>query len=365
MTVMQCPIGHPPGPQRFCPICGRQCTPVVPGATPPPDSDETPTSSWETRPREATPAADPPPASPFDLDAPTEGAPPPPLPPPLAPPAPPLGGPPPSPFTPAAPPGESHGPDSAAAKARDLIAELSGTSAATAAGIPTQPPGGAPPPPGPFPPAPPGAPAAPYLPSGPVAPSFGAPGGGGESDLPPVPSYAPTDPAAVGFDDDPAPHEVEAASPGHWSDGSTPPVPSRPRRSGSGAGDEEGPAADEAGDGRSRRMLMLLLAAVVLLGGGYLVKTQLLDSGSGTTTVAPRASASVPANVPGRLSAAELASSMKNDHFKHGYDWGKTRGPAPAAEREQICRTQALKERAGGYPWGAHDRAGCLVALAG
>ena len=115
-------------------------------------------------------------------------------------------------------------------------------------------------------------------------------------------------------------------------------------------------------------MLVLLLLGVLLLGGGYLAKTYLLDSGDDTTTTAPpvrpRPSVSAPV-LPGRLSPAELAASMKDAHFKHGYDAGKSRGTVAPADREQTCRTMALKERAGGYPWGAHDRAGCLVALAG
>ena len=65
------------------------------------------------------------------------------------------------------------------------------------------------------------------------------------------------------------------------------------------------------------------------------------------------------------LSAAELASSMADPHFKHGYDWGKQNGTVAAAQGEQVCRTEAFKERDAGYPWGAHDRAGCLIAVNG
>jgi hypothetical protein len=65
------------------------------------------------------------------------------------------------------------------------------------------------------------------------------------------------------------------------------------------------------------------------------------------------------------LGPAELAASLKDAHFKHGYDWGKQHGAVAAADREQVCRTEALKQRGAGYPWGAHDRAGCLIALAG
>jgi hypothetical protein len=114
---------------------------------------------------------------------------------------------------------------------------------------------------------------------------------------------------------------------------------------------------------------VLLLLALVLLGGAYLVWSQLLNSDDETLSTTPpvnRPSASASAATPIRtLGPAELAASLKDAHFKHGYDWGKQHGAVPAAQREQVCRTEALKERASGYPWGAHDRAGCLIALAG
>ena len=34
MTMMRCPLGHPPGPQQFCPICGRAMVPVPDEPTP-------------------------------------------------------------------------------------------------------------------------------------------------------------------------------------------------------------------------------------------------------------------------------------------------------------------------------------------
>jgi hypothetical protein len=110
---------------------------------------------------------------------------------------------------------------------------------------------------------------------------------------------------------------------------------------------------------------VLLLLLVVLLVAGYLVKTQLLDSSSsdGTTTAPPVRSA--PATATHRLSPAELASALTDPHFKHGYDWGKSAGTVAVGDRDSTCRTEALKERAAGYPWGAHDRAGCLIALNG
>jgi hypothetical protein len=114
---------------------------------------------------------------------------------------------------------------------------------------------------------------------------------------------------------------------------------------------------------QSRRLLVLLLLVVVLLGGAYLVKTQLLDDNSGTLASPPAHASATPA-VGRKLGAAELAASLKDAHFKHGYDAGKKRGVVAPADRESVCRAMALSERASGYPWGAHDRAGCLVALA-
>jgi hypothetical protein len=66
-----------------------------------------------------------------------------------------------------------------------------------------------------------------------------------------------------------------------------------------------------------------------------------------------------------KLGAAELAASLQDPHFKHGYEAGKKRGAVAPADRASVCRAMALSERASGYPWGAHDQAGCLVALAG
>lgn len=258
----------------------------------------------------------------------------------------------------------------AAAKARDLIAELSGGQPArTAPSIPEQPPGGGPVPGAPLPPlspAPPDSPARPYLPAGPPVPSFGP---GGAADVPgPIPSYAPTEPPGLGFPADAAadvpPLEDEPASVGQWSDGSGPPPPGRARRS-RGAGDDVG-SDDGHREAGSRRLPVLLLLLGVLLGAGYLVKTQVLDSSSSdNATITPRVRASATPAATRTLGPAELAASLKDPHFKHGYDWGKKHGAVPAAEREQVCRTEALKQRAAGYPWGAHDRAGCLIGLAG
>lgn len=401
---MQCPIGHPPGPQEFCPICGRTCTPVEPPAVaePPPTAGDAPTTSWEIRsaPPPPPPLSSPPsePRSPFDLNAPVEGEAPPPLTPPAPfgggqpssgspgpsqPPGPPEPAAPPSPFAPAPPfgglPVESGGraedtPGGAAAKARDLIAELSGGQPSAGPSIPSQSSSGGPLSGGPLPPAPPGAPATPYLPSGPAVPSFGDPHRS-EPDVPsPIPSYAPTDPAALGFPSAeptellPWESDLEPASPGQWSDGSAPPPPGRPRRA-RGGSDGEDLLDDGRGEGGARRLPVILLLLAVLLGGAYLVKTQLLDSDDdGTSTITqvrPSATATATATAPRTLSAEELAASLKDPHFKHGYDWAKDNGAVPAADREQTCRTQAFTERAGGYPWGAHDRAGCLIGLGG
>lgn len=385
MSLMQCPLGHPPGPQEFCPICGRRATPVAgegfPDVTP--SLGEAPTSSWETV-RNDGPNEPPRPAPP-QPPAPA-GAP-------LVPPVP-ASAPPPVPFPPVSPfgapaPGGLPGPTDdagggAAAKARELIAELSHQPGPTDLGGPPPPPAVAPAPPG-LPPAPPGAPATPYLsPDSPV-PSFGSAPPPRPEGFAPIPSYAPTEPPGLGFPPadqptaDQPPAEAaeyeEPPSPGQWSDGSEPPTPSSPRRARGSSASSVLPARDDSDRAESRSSKVpLLLLLVVLLGGAYLVKTQLLDS-SDTTTTAPPVRASVrptPQPTPSAgvrtLSAAELAAAMTDAHFKHGYDAGKARagqGAVAAADREQVCRAMALKERASGYPWGAHDRAGCLVALSG
>jgi hypothetical protein len=201
-------------------------------------------------------------------------------------------------------------------------------------------------------------------------PSFGDRGPGGGPEVPPIPSYAPTEPPGLGF---PAPlpgdlpaFDDEPASPGQWSDGTTPPPPVRTRRS---HGDDDELTSGEAESG-SRRALVLLLLVVVLAGAAYLAWSQLLsgDDDDTLTSTPPvsRPSASASAPTPVRtLGAAELAASLKDPNFKHGYDWAKAHGAVPAAEREQVCRTEAFKQRDDGYPWGAHAQAGCLIGLAG
>ena len=191
------------------------------------------------------------------------------------------------------------------------------------------------------------------------------------SPQPPATVAFPTlpDASTLGFSSAEAPAaEPEPAAGGQWSDGSEPPPPSRSRRSrgvavGAPTYDEDAPDQQP----RPRRLLAFLVLAVVLLGGAYLVKTQLLDDNSTSTTSAPSVRASAVPSGPPSLSATELAASLQDPHFKHGYDAGQARakaGAVAAADREQVCRSMALTQRAGGYPWGAHDRAGCLIALA-
>jgi hypothetical protein len=260
------------------------------------------------------------------------------------------------------PAGEEGG--AAAAKARELIAELSGQSAPA---IPSQSAGGPA-----LPPAPPGSPATPYASPGSPVPSFGGDPGA------PIPSYAPQEPPGLGFTPAEDAAGPEAPSAGQWSPvvEEPPAGPLLPRGlPASGEPLVPDQVEDHARDDHSakaggRRLPLLLLLLVLVVGGGYLVKTHLLDSSSGdTTTTAPPVHASArispPATVPGRLSPAALAASLQDPHFKHGYEAGKAKAPVATADREQTCRTMALAQRAQGYPWGAHDRAGCLVALAG
>jgi hypothetical protein len=159
----------------------------------------------------------------------------------------------------------------------------------------------------------------------------------------------------------------EPPSPGQWSDGTTELLPGRVRRRG---GDD----ADGEGEAGPRRLPVLLLFLVLLAAGAYLVWSQLLNNDSDDTTAAPpvrpstvaSAAASPSAATPMRtLGAAELAASLQDGHFKHGYDWAKQHGAVAADQREQTCRDEALRQRQEGYPWGAHDRAGCLIGLAG
>lgn len=135
------------------------------------------------------------------------------------------------------------------------------------------------------------------------------------------------------------------------------------------AGSED--ARRTRGDRRGRRgsgRLLVLVAVAVLLLAGYLVTTQVLDGARAPSVAAvpsPSAAPSQRTAAPSQPSAA-LAASLQDPHFRHGYDAGLRRAgiaPVPAAEREQVCRNLGLDERTRGYPWGAHDRAGCLAGV--
>ena len=137
-------------------------------------------------------------------------------------------------------------------------------------------------------------------------------------------------------------------------------------------------------DRRERRssLLPVLLLLALLLGGGYFLSTLLLGgddddelatppvrrpSASAPATTAPAASAPTGSGTSaagGPYTAEQIAASLKDPHFKHGYDAGVRRAKAgPVSDAEQTCRAMGLQERTKGYPWGAQDRQGCLVGL--
>lgn len=146
-----------------------------------------------------------------------------------------------------------------------------------------------------------------------------------------------------------------------------PPVDAEPEPVVAAAATPEPPlvARRAPGTGRARRgnaRLLVLVALAVLLLGGYLVKTLVLDARAVPAAV-PSALPSPSAPAPG----AALAAALQDPHFRHGYDAGVRRArvaPVPAADREEVCWNLGLDERVGGYPWGAHDRAGCLAGVA-
>ena len=121
--------------------------------------------------------------------------------------------------------------------------------------------------------------------------------------------------------------------------------------------------------GRSgSKLLPLLLVAAVLLGGGFLATKLLGGGGDEPVTAAPttRSSASAkPSPEPVQsYSAAQIAASMKDPHFKHGYDAGVRRAKAGAvSDPRGTCRAMGLAERKTGYGWGAHDQQGCVVGI--
>lgn len=331
MTTMQCPLGHPPGPQQFCPICGRATVPVAePETTEPPAAGTGAAAGDEARPGPgaAVPPPPPPPAGPPPPPPPPAG-PPPQVPPPPAAPS----------YEPTPPP--SHGP--AGDEARRLLEELSGGTPATGSSWNVTPP-------------------IPPQESG-VFPSTD------------IPSYAPQPPPS----DAGPPSPPSAPAPLPAAPGSAYPniLPAdaegegdvRPRRHDRGR-DDDGPA-----DNRPARskLLPIVLALAVLL-GVFLLGKSLLGGDDGAeddafTSASPRARASASAAAskpaaPVTYTAAQIELAMKDPHFKHGYDAGKAKAGAGAvSDPESTCRELGLVERTSGYPWGAHDRQGCLVGI--
>ncbi|MCA1711832.1 MAG: hypothetical protein LC789_09455, partial [Actinobacteria bacterium] len=194
----------------------------------------------------------------------------------------------------------------------------------------------------------------PQLPDGPPTASSWTPAPPESGVFPPtgVPSYAPQPPASPPPAPTPQPY------------GALPSTPA-PRA----VHDEPLPAeAERAGSSRSK-LLPLLLALALLLGGGYVVKTLLSGDDEGDVVTAPpvrrspAASTAASKAAGGMYTAAQIAQSLRDPHFKHGYDYGKSLAAAgPVRNAEAACAAQSSKERAAGYPWGAHDRQGCLVA---
>jgi hypothetical protein len=120
------------------------------------------------------------------------------------------------------------------------------------------------------------------------------------------------------------------------------------------------------------KLLPIVLALAVLLGVVLLGKSLLGgdDDGDDDAFVRPsaRASASAPASAaatkPATYTPAQIELALKDPHFKHGYDAGKAKAAAGAvSDPESACRELGLAERTTGYPWGAHDRQGCLVGI--
>ena len=80
-------------------------------------------------------------------------------------------------------------------------------------------------------------------------------------------------------------------------------------------------------------------------------------------SVAPSARPSAPTPVRS-YSSAQIDQALQDPHFKHGYNAGKAKARAGAvADPESTCRELGMAERGTGYPWGAHDRQGCLVGI--
>jgi hypothetical protein len=176
-----------------------------------------------------------------------------------------------------------------------------------------------------------------------------------------IPSYSPTPPAA-------------AAPPSADVEQSAPAADEPTRRGGRGHVDRD----DRPDRSGASRLLPLLLALALLLGGGFLLKSLLSGDDADDDVVTPPVRRTVAASASAGASASSVATptprqtysqaqiddSLKDPHFRHGYDAGKRKAAAgPVKDPEATCTAMAYAERAGGYPWGAHDRQGCLVGI--
>ena len=325
MTTMQCPLGHPPGPQAFCPICGRATVPVDEPAVDTPGAGDAPPSA----PAGPAPGFPPPPPPPGPGGP---GVPPPPAAPAgagLGPgPGPGLSGPSGEPAAPSQPDYEPRppAPGSAADEARRMFEQLSG---------------GSTPEPERREPGPPASSWTPAAPSGPIPSQAPEPGPGGFPRRD-VPSYTPPPGALLPGDARTASAEILPAE------------------------DEEPRGHRDRGAGGRSKLLPVLLLLAVLLVGGYFLNGLLGgdDEDDDGVVTPPRASASASAPAQQTYTAAQIAESLKDPHFKHGYDAGKQKAATgPVADPEATCREMGLAERTKGYPWGAHDRQGCLVGI--
>ena len=148
----------------------------------------------------------------------------------------------------------------------------------------------------------------------------------------------------------------------------------RPDRAADGADDSDGRPADDRSD-RSKLLPLLVLAAVVLAGIVVLfnvlsgddddtLATPTTAPSRPATSTAPSAQASAPTPVR-TYSSAQIDQALEDPHFKHGYNAGRAKKAAsgPVTDPVATCRELGLAERGTGYPWGAHDRQGCLVGI--
>jgi hypothetical protein len=179
------------------------------------------------------------------------------------------------------------------------------------------------------------------------------------------PSTAPAPPAA----DKPAPLPPLPAAPGSAYP-TILPAGDQPEDGGRGRRPDRG---DDAPDGdkpdRSKLLPLLVLAAVVI--GGIIVLFNVLGGDDDTETPVPQASrpaasaqpSTQPTSIP-TYSAAQIAQALEDEHFKHGYDAGKAKAASGAvSDPVATCLELGMAARGTGYPWGAHDRQGCLVGI--